>query len=405
MKINLLRTTAALATIGSVLWPAALLAQDGGEAVSEVSIDLVGRYDSNIARSSEARAAVRGLEREDYVISPTLTMNIVRPFNRVTLSLRGTLGYNFHARNSRLDRERIAIDGGARVGVGPCRVDAIAQVRRQQSDLADIGFLPTLPLDDVTNVETAQVYGADISCGDETGLRPTAGIEYETARNSNPVRDRAEYDSIRYTTGIQYVSPAIGRITLYASRRDVDLPSQLINSREDGYRVTEYGVRFARDLGTRIQASVYLANSKLASRNPAVRGNSSLVYGGELTALIGSRLRLTANSGREVTNSLSSDAAYVISRPNALRLTYALNERVQIEGGASITSRRYSYAFVPAGEVIERETRRIYDAGISYALGRNWRVRAAAGRDERNANGTVFDYSGTFATASIGFTF
>ncbi len=400
-----MRSAVALSAVACGLWPTVAIAQDGGEAVTEVGVDLDGRYDSNIARSNAARAAVRGLERSDYVLTPGITVNIVRPFNRVTLSLQGSVGYSFHARNKRLDRERIALEGGARVGVGPCRIDARAQVRRQQSDLADIGLFTGLPAADVSNVETAQVYSGDLSCGDATGLRPTMGIEYETAENSNPVRDRAEYDAVRYTAGVQYISPAIGDITLYASRRDVDLSSQFIGNRTDGYRVTEYGLRFARDLGTRIQASAYVANSDLSARNAAVRGNSSIVYGGELTALIGSRLRLTASTGREVTNSLASDAAYVISRPNAIDLTYAVNERIQIDAGASITSRRYSYAFIPAVDVVERETRRIYDAGVSYSFGRNWKLRASAGRDERNANGTIFDYSGYFASAAFGFTF
>jgi hypothetical protein len=398
------RPVVALAALAVALCPSMAMAQQV-EAESEVSIDLDGRYDGNVARSSEARAIARGLDQSDFVISPGLTINLVRPIgSSANVSLRGTLGYVFHTNNERLNSERIGLDAGAGFGAGPCQIDALASLQRRQSDLADIGFVPGVPIDAVENTETIQTYGADLTCG-TSGLRPTAGIQYQTASNSNDVRERAEFDAIRYTVGVQYVNPAIGEISLYASRRDVDLSSQFVGSRVDGYRVTEYGLRFKRDLGTRIQVSAFVANSELSTRNALVAGNSSLVYGGELTALLGSRLQLQVASSRIVTNSLASDAAYVISRPNSARLTYAINDRIQIDAGASITSRRYSYAFLPVSEVIERETRRVYDAGINYKLGRNWRLRAAGGYDERDANGTLFDYSGSFVSGSIGLTF
>jgi hypothetical protein len=391
-----IRGSVALAAIGAGLAPAAVVAQENSEAVTEVSVDLVGRYDSNIARSSEARALSRGLERSDYVVSPTLSFNLVRPWGAENnVRVKATLGYNFHGRNSQLDRERIAVDSGLRVGVGPCRLDTGASVRRQQSDLADIAFLSNVPLAEVRNTETAQSYNAFVSCGEAVGLRPGAGIDYSTGRNTAAVRDRAEFDAVRYTTSLDYVSPTLGTIGLFASRRDVDLVSQRVNGRVDGYRVTQYGVRFSRDLGTRVQLS----------RNALVRGNSSFVWNADLTALLGSRLQATFGTGREVSNSLASDAAYVIARPYSARFTYAVNDRMQVEAGGSITARRYAYAFVPATDVITNETRRIYDVGVSYNVGRNLRLRAAVGRDERNANGTVFDYKGTFATASIGLRF
>ena len=407
---NHARGTIAFAAISIGLIPSGVVAQENSQAVSELSFDLNGRYDSNIARSSAARAALRGLEQADYVLSPTVTINLARPVGPHRISVRGTLGYNFHARNSQLDRERIGIETGLDLALGPCRLDTTARINRQQSDLADIAFFTATPIDTVRNTETIQSYSGNLSCGDRVGLRPLAGIEYQTARNSAVSRDRAEYDSVRYETGVQYVSPTIGKISLFASRRDVDLVSQRLIAgpqigRNDGYRVTEYGVRFSRDIGTRLQLDTSAARSELASRNSAVRGTSGFVWNGQLTALLGSRLRATLATGRQISNSLASDATYVISRPSSLRLTYAVNDRMQIDAGGSITARRYNYAFVPTTDVIERETRRIYDAGVSYTAGRNWRLRASVGRDQRNANGTVFDYRGTFATASVGFRF
>ncbi|MFM6853196.1 MAG: outer membrane beta-barrel protein [Sphingopyxis sp.] len=380
------------------------LAATAQEATSEIRLDVTGRYDTNVARSSAAQAASRGLERADTTISPTINVRIVRPFGPHSASLDGSVGYQFHARNTELNRERVGLNGALDMAVGPCRVAPHASIRRAQSDLGDIALSSTLPAT-VRNTETVVGFGSGLSCGDAYGLRPVAGIDYSRGTNSNPLRDRSEFEEWRYTSGLEYSSPGLGSVTLFASRRDVDLIQQPLTTGVDGYRITEYGLRYKRDVGTRFQVQGTAARSRLNSRNLLITGVRGFVWDTRLTGQFGERLRATLGAGRNISNSLASDSAFVVSKPYTLDLEYALNDRLRLNSRLGYTERDYRYAATPLVDHIDHETRKSFDVGATLRTGQRLQMRLGGGYERRNANGTTFDYGATFVTASIGMRF
>jgi len=402
------RAATALCTGFSITVPSALWAQAQPVTtpVTEVNLDVIGTYDSNVARSSAAAAALRGLDRADSTISPTLSITLARPMGENSLRLAAQLGYNFHARNTQLNRERILVNLDAVAGLGPCRLAPSIGFQRRQSDLGDIAFLSANPLATVKNTETVQTYAADLACGQSPGIEPVGGVRYEKATNSNILRDRAEYTSLAFHGGLRYTSDALGQVTLFGSHRTVDLPNiALVGGGEDGYRVNEYGLRYRRDLGTRVQASGMLAYSDLRIRSGASGAQKGVVWNAELTALVGARLRLTASAGREIANSLASDAAFAVTKPYRLRFEYAASELLRFDGGVAITQRRFNYDFVPTGNVVTSETRRTYDVGASYQYGRRIRLRLFAAHEQRSANDSFFNYHANSVGASVGIRF
>ncbi len=374
-------------------------------ARTDISVDLGARYDSNVARSNEALAALRGLERSDVVFTPSVSVDIARPFGTNWFTVSGTAGYNVHVHNSQLDRERLQLDTALNVGVGPCRVAPHAYIRRAQSDLADyvVTADPTLS---VRNIETAFGAGADLTCGREEGLQPIAGFNYRRGTNSNPLRSRSEYEEWSYNGGIQYSSRAIGTISAFISQRDIDLIGQpLLIGGYNGYRITEYGVRYRRDLGTRLKFAGSLGRSELTGRIPGLGKSSSVTWDAQVTALVSERLQLTGSMGRSISNSLASDSAYVVSRPYVLRLNYAASDRLRFDAGISVIERDYHYATIPLVTYIDHETRTIADAGVTLRSGQRLHMRLGGGYERRDANGSLFDYSSTFVTASVGLRF
>lgn len=394
-----------MATTGFAAAAAPLAAQTP-VATSDITLDLGVRYDTNIARSTALRAEQRGLERSDVVFNPSIRIDVTRPFGDNSAFLRGSLGYVFHARNSVLDRERLQLDGGADVGVGPCRVRPEAGFFRGQSDLADLVVSNGAIVDDARNTETLQRYSVELQCGAEYGLQPFASVGYDTARNSNPIRDRAEYDAWRYSAGLGYNSPGLGRIRLFASQTDTDLVSQpLAGGGTDGYRVNAFGLDYSREIGTRLTFNGRVSYSRLDPRNSGADGFSGLTWRIAPRLLLGERIQVEGLIGRELTNSLASDSAYTVSQPYGLRVTYAASEFLRLDAGATITRRRYEFAVLPPVDFIDRETRHLYDINASYLLGRRIRLRLGAGHERRDANGSLFDYSSTFVTAGLGLTF
>lgn len=386
--------------IGAMLAPfvfAPATAQGSSQQRTTVELGIFARHDSNIARSDEARAALRGLERSDERISPTLTVEIYRPVGQSSFSLVGDVGYDFHASNTQLDRERIGLTGGANIVSGICGVELSGDIRRRQTDLGDLAFFNAVPVTEVRNTENVLNGRARLICGSPYGLRPFVGAEFGRGRNSNVVRDRAEYDNERYTAGIQYNSPALGQISAFVDRTDVDLIGQILpDGSENGYRTTNIGLQYQREIGSRLRAQVRVAHTDVDPRSPLVPNLSGITWNGTLTATLADRVQLRGTIGREVTNSLGSDAVYGISRTYGLSATVAVNDRLRLRAGAQISPQTFRYGALPTGQFVDNDTRRIFSAGADYSLNRRLRLTLDGGIERRNANGTFFDYKNSY---------
>jgi hypothetical protein len=403
---NTILTVRSIASLtGLVLLPAAgpAFAQSATEPVTELSFDISGVYDDNLARSSDFLALQRGLSQDDFIVSPAVSLNIIRPIGTAEVALSGQIGYVFHSKNSELNRERIGLNGRGRVGLGPCQVSPEVDFQRRQSDLREIVFLPAAGNGSIKNTETVQSYGATIGCGRSPGLEPFAGVTYEKASNSSAIRDRAEYNSLTYRAGIRYSSAALGELSVFGSRKETELSPLAFGAGGDPeYRFDEVGVSFKRDIGARIQATASVGYGKLTSDNLFVDSFKGVTWDLSLNALVGANLRVTASTGRDVGNSLSSDAGFVVTKPHRVRLEYAFSDRARFDLSGGITTRRFGYTVVPSPNAITNETLRQIDGGLSYDIGRRMKVRVFGGYEKRNASGTLFDYSASFAGASLG---
>jgi len=400
------RTFASLSGLALLPCAETALAQGNGEPVTEISFDLSGVYEDNIARSSDLLSQQRGLNRSDFIVTPSVSINISRQIGSAQVSVAGQLGYVFHAKNKDLNRERIGVSARAEVPVGPCQISPEVSLQRRQSELSEIVFLPPGGTGSIKNTQTVQSYGVTIGCGRDPGLQPYGGVTYERADNSSLVRERAEYSATTYRGGLRYNSAALGEISLYGSRKVTDASALAAPpGTNNDYRFDEIGAEFRRDIGSRIKATASVGYGKLTGDSAFIDGFSGLTWNLELSALVGASLRLTASTGREVGNSLASDAGFVVSTPHRARLEYAFSDRARLDAGVAIIERRFGYSTAPVLNAITDENRKIFDGGFSYTLGNRINLRLFGGHERRNANGTIFDYRASFAGASIGFRF
>ena len=146
-----LRTRQAIAGVSFVALfaPAAALAQfaplapvAAGDRTTEV--DLIGNliYDSNVAASDAAFAAARGIKPSDVIINPTVRLDLARPVGRQTVFLLATAGYDFYARNSRLNRENILVNPGVLGQFSRCEYDVSGSYSRGQNGLQELALGP-----------------------------------------------------------------------------------------------------------------------------------------------------------------------------------------------------------------------------------------------------------------------
>lgn len=388
----------ALATLAAPLVIAPASAQQAPQF--DIRVGAIVRHDSNIARTSAANAALRGLERTDQRISPTVSIDILRPVGQQVFTLSGTLGYDFHRHNKQLDRERINLTGGAQLQAGLCSGSLGASIDRRQSDLADLAFLNPGSQLVVKNTQTIHSYNAHAECG-RIGLRPIADINYSAGDNSATQREISNYRTFGFQVGVAYESPSLGEFQFVSGRRTTRQPNVFVGAGgNERYRVTDYGVRYKRDIGASTRASARLFRSEV-DVGGGVGGYGGLTWGLDITSTLADRLQLVATVDRDVSNSLSSDARYTIDSNFAFRGTYAVNSRVQVRAGVNFARSRYRYDVPPPATFITTENRRIFDAGINYQLNQRIRMDLTGGVERRNANGTAFDYRNSFASIGL----
>src|SRR5690606_34902281 len=128
-------------------------------------------YDSNVLRASDGQQLTSG-HKSDIRYSPSLNLDIYVPLSRQAVFLGGTVGYDFHQRNGTLDRERIALRGGADYQFGRCSGTLSGDYSRQLSDLTDFFDPSTGDLLSGDNTEETRSVDFSVGCSRAYGLRP-----------------------------------------------------------------------------------------------------------------------------------------------------------------------------------------------------------------------------------------
>lgn len=363
-------------------------------------------YQSNAARSSAARAAARGLHRSEETFSPSIGIDLLHASGRATIGVTASAGYDFHSRNTQLNRERLSASANAGLAVAICNVGADVSFSRRQSDLGDIGFDPTVSAG-VKNTETVQHYGGTLTCGNIIGISPTVSVSRDIGENSNLARARAEYRAWNYTGGLVYQNPVIGTLTVFVSRRDTEYPHRLLLSGgADGNKTDSYGVKFARDIGARLKGSVSLSETELKPRNTLVtRSSKGLSWSADLTATVSSQLQLHGLVSRSLVNSLATDSAYHVDKIYSLDANYAINERMMFAAGYSYRTADYVTAGIPTLQALNNDKRNTVFSSLTYNQSTHLSFSLNAGYEDRKADNNFYNYNNTHVSLGAQFKF
>jgi len=371
-------------------------AKDGN--YEEVGLNFDLRHLGNAARTDPGTAAARGLSRSDQRLTVGVDVALNRDLGRNTLRVDGNIGYDFYRRNSQLNRERIGVGVAAGINVGPCLADLSARLDRRQSDLESIVYLDLPGLDSVQNTETTQSYRAEGRCGYVYGLRPSLGYEHRRGNNSAPFRDLSNYRSNRVFGGLAYDHPVIGKAKLTYERETVDFPKRSGSPLAplSGYRSDEARLHLSRDIGSLLTASAMVAYTWLKPDNPGTPGFKGLTWRLGGTVKPGLRLQINASTERSINPALGGEALYSRQRVDQVRATYALSERISVNGGFSLSRRTYPGAQANFGPLLQQDSFRRIFAGASLRAGQRLELGLEGGQEKRNGTGTAYDFSSSY---------
>ena len=391
---------AALAQTSSAAPTATSLSLPGSAARSDVTLTLNARYDNNVPRLNDLQPNTRNLVRDDVRINPTIQLNVARNLGRHQVALAANLGYDFYARNTLLNSERIEVAPSAYLNLPVCDVALNALAVRRLSELGEIAIIGLDPTLGTDNTETRKQFGASLICGDAYGLKPTLEFQKTSGDNSNPNRAIADYRTTRIQPGVGYSSPTLGEISIYAFRTETDLPNQILpTGQPSGYTQTGYGLSYGRAIGSRLRFSASISQVDV---QPLFGASRSGVNGSvSMTLLASDRLQITAFANRGFTSTLTSNSTYELSEGYGASASYAVNDRLRFRARASVAPRSFFYVVAPTQTFIETQTQYDISAGASYQLNPRLRVNFDTGAQRRDANPDFFDYQSFFAAIGI----
>ena len=371
-------------------------------------------YDSNAFGVGDAaiqQGLLAGRSKDDFQITPSLLLDILVPFGRQSVFLRGQAGYDFYVKNPRLDRERIALDGGVNMHVvGSCSTTASGSFLRQRSNAGDVFAISAVPVVDRTNTEQRTSFGGDVSCGGPIGLTPSLSYRHTTTRNSSVFFKQNDSNQDSFDGSIGYQRPSLGRIAIYGSYAEGEyvnrnirgLPATLPGIPLDGVTSYSVGGRFERDIGSRISGSVSVGYSWVNPKAIFAQKFRGSTYALNLNLHPTDRFSVdvTASRATELANTVF--ASFAVTEVYALNGTYRLNRKMRVNFGSAYQARDYhqnAQAVDGATTINGDKFIRGY-GGMVYDLNDRLRLNGLVSQQRRKSNNAFFNYNNT--TVSLG---
>jgi hypothetical protein len=385
-------TVALLAAASAVIHVAPAEAQTTtGKRQIDVSVSNRLQYDSDVVLSDRRISGGRG--KDDVSTSPTLDLDIYLPRATGSLYLRGNLGYTFYRKFTKLNRERINLEGGFDQRVlGDCIVHGSAGYSRQLSDLGDI--FTTVPVTGAfKNSQENREISADIGCGGAIGFRPSVAVSRSEVRNTSVLRKFSDADTNSVTGQLGYSAPALGVVSIFGRYSD----SKYINrptpgGSDDGVRTYAAGVQLERNVGTRLNFTGSVNYSKVKPYLASVKDFSGVGF--DLSAQYrGDFFQIGLTGSRAAEPSTLLFVSYDIQTALGLTMTTELTPRIRWTGGFSYRRRAFASSPIFIGAPLRgSETMYGLNAGLSYQAGRRLRFSLDGGYTKRTSDTQLFNY-------------
>ena len=370
-------------------------------------------YDSNVFGLSDAlieQRGLRGRSKDDFSFSPSLLLDIYVPFGRKSVYARGAIGYDFYARNTHLDRERINLGLGGKLQVtSGCSTGIDLDYSRARSDAGDI-FVETEGLISRANTREFRSIGGQAQCGGAIGISPAVSYRHSETRNTNDFfkLNDSNQDSVEGSIG--YQRPSLGRIAIYGSystgeylnRNLLGLPDVIPGIPHDGVKSYSAGARFERSIGSRISGSASFGYSWVDPKAVLSQKFRGTTYSLNLNVIPTTRMSVDLLVSRSTNLSNSVLATFAVTELYSLNGTYKLNDRLHLNFGTSLRNQNFhqTAATIDNTTFLKKSKFTRHYGGFVYNLNRRIRLNGIVSYQRRSADNPLFRYDNT--TASLG---
>lgn len=357
-------------------------------------------HDSNVSRSDAATAALRGIVREDTIFSPAVTADVLLPLSRQSIYLQGSVGYDFHDKNTKLDTENLDLVGGLNLRFGPCQGQVGGTARYGQANLS------TVTLVDSENAIESRSVGGTLACSRASGLGVMGTVNKTWSENSNAIVSGNDSETFDATIGVTYARPALGTLTVYTGYSDTDYPNRILPTQASGYETKTIGVSFERRISSRLQGVISYGYTTVET--DSILSNSDFegsTYSLDLIYRPTERLRTEFSVGRQVSPASSLGGLYSIDTTWRLTGAYDLGSRIALSLGTEFASTETEGSFALIAPVLSDSDSYAVFGAISFAQSERIKWALTARYEDRDANAPQYTYTRTVVSLSSGVMF
>ena len=213
-----------------------------------------------------------------------------------------------------------------------------------------------------------------------------------------------------FNGSIGYQRPSLGRIAIYGSyvegeylnRNIIGLPATIPGIPLDGVKSYSAGVRYERDIGSRISGAVAVGYSWVDPKSLFSSKFRGSTYSLDLSIRPNDRLNVDLLASRATDLPNTVFATYSVKDVYALNGTFRLNRKMRFNFGSAYQKRNYhqnAQAVDGAAVVRNDEFVRAY-VGLAYDLNRRLRLHSLFSQQRRKSDSVFFNYHNT--TVSVG---
>jgi hypothetical protein len=376
-----------------------------GFAVSAITglqygVSLRTEYSDNVWRRGEGATLPAGYRsKSDWRFSPTLTASAGHPLGRQLLFLNATVGRDYYARNTRLDKSRLNFSGGLQWLLGTrCsgRAQGDYSERQTRYELFD-EFIPS------TQKRTSITVGA----GCRLFGRLAGNLNYDWYKTSNDT-ERRKVSDVRghgFTGGLTYPISTRGTLSASGFWRRAEYPNQILFTGEKNQiEFSGFSVGAGYKIGPMLSVNGSLGRTWINYRNPLLTDSSGSTWALGLN-YAGPKLGVNLSTGRSSAAGGGS-ANFSITKHYTGTLTYRVGRITTSAGFSRRESDNRGVVFV-GGAPVGRYGRRTDSLmlGADTKLGRFLSVSADYRHEKRPARGDFSGYSANIASLSLGASF
>ncbi|UTP40980.1 hypothetical protein M9M90_07295 [Phenylobacterium sp. LH3H17] len=347
--------------------------------------------DSNVARTSDAVAALRGIEQRDTILTPSATIDWTQPVGRNSVFLRGQVGYQIYEKNTELSDDVVDLQGGVGTRIGPCQGTLLGSFSRRQRDIQDLGIPDPRVQQDTRAIQLDESCGLTSNFGVQVGVGQTWG-------ESSGAIDDVDYDTKTVNVGMVFRSSTLGEASIFYSHSETDYTNALLPAAASGYEQDSVGLRYTRKVGSRITGTVAVSQSNVEAKS-AVPGLSSdysgVSYAVELQYRASSRLELNLLLNREVNPSVQAGGLYGIYQTIEANGSYQIGTRLTYSLAVSRRDNEAKGVLIAAVPTLTESRSDELRTGLRFQQSERLSFMLDASHTKYDANDPMFDYSAT----------